>query len=395
MSTPKNRRGFTEEWFVIQKKTIQKIIFTIITVLVLGVTGYGIWVWVTQIIEEQKPDAYRVAKFIRFDGNVTVIKRGTNEALSATKDMALKEGDTIQTSSGSSALVEYLDGTKYTIKAGSTLIITEDSRKDKRITNKLQGGGIKVNTSEESNKHIIDSEGTKVRVEKNSDVDLDNKNGQTTVQVTSGLANLLGNTEQTISADQVAKIDKTGVNINNLPPPPKLGSPINAKEMLVNPGEPIEFVWDPIPNAEKYNLTLASNISFSDQSIKLQALDIKETKYKWEKPSNGPIFWKVQAITTDGLEGKWSEPFGIKVQRKGEEKIQIQLTKKNMITQLLWEIEGNTTPGVILRINNIPTEVDAKGHFKKDVTLSPNSERQIVFEARDPSGNTGKLIEKL
>ncbi|MBN8721994.1 MAG: FecR domain-containing protein [Acidobacteria bacterium] len=395
MSTPKNRRGFTEEWFVIQKKTIQKIIFTIITVLVLGVTGYGIWVWVTQIIEEQKPDAYRVAKFIRFDGNVTVIKRGTNEALSATKDMALKEGDTIQTSSGSSALVEYLDGTKYTIKAGSTLIITEDSRKDKRITNKLQGGGVKVNTPEDSNKHIIDSEGTKVRVEKNSDVDLDNKNGQTTVQVTSGLANLLGNTEQTISADQVAKIDKTGVNINNLPPPPKLGSPINAKEMLVNPGEPIEFVWDSIPNAEKYNLTLASNISFSDQSIKLQALDIKETKYKWEKPSNGPIFWKVQAITTDGLQGKWSEPYNMKVIRKGEEKIQIQLTKKNMITQLLWEIEGNTTPGVILRINNIPTEVDAKGHFKKDVTLSPNSERQIVFEARDPSGNTGKLIEKL
>ena len=110
---------------------------------------------------------------------------------------------------------------------------------------------------------------------------------------------------------------------------------------------------------------------------------------------NGPIFWKVQAVTTDGLQGKWSEPFGIKVQRKGEEKIQIQLTRKNMITQLLWEIEGNTTPGVVLRINNIPTEVDAKGHFKKDVTLSPSAERQIVFEARDPSGNTGKLIEKL
>jgi len=395
MSTPKNRRGFTEEWFVIQKKTIKKIVFTVIAILVLAVVGYGVKVWVTQIIEEGKPDAYRVAKFIRFDGNVTVIKRGTNEALPATKDMALKEGDTIQTSSGSSALVEYLDGTKYTIKAGSTLIITEDSRKDKRITNKLQGGGVKVNTSEDSNRHIIDSEGTKVRVEKNSDVDLDNKNGQTTVLVTSGLANLLGDTEQTVSADQVAKIDKTGVNINNLPPAPKLGSPTNAKEMLVNEGEAIEFIWDPIPNAEKYNLTLASNISFSEQSIKLQALDIKETKYKWVKPLNGPIFWKVQAVTTDGLQGKWSEPFGIKVQRKGEEKIQIQLTKKNMITQLLWEIEGNTTPGVILRINNIPTEVDAKGHFKKDVTLSPNAERQIVFEARDPSGNTGQLIEKL
>ncbi|MBK7995928.1 MAG: hypothetical protein IPK14_21895 [Blastocatellia bacterium] len=46
------------------------------------------------------------------------------------------------------------------------MIIKENSRNEKRITSKLQGGGVKVNTSEESDKHIIDSEGTKVRVEK-------------------------------------------------------------------------------------------------------------------------------------------------------------------------------------------------------------------------------------
>ncbi len=394
MPTPKNRRSFTEDWFVIQKKTINKAILTVIAVLVLAVAGYGVKVWF-ETYDPSKPDPNRVAKFIRFDGNVTVIKKGSNEALPATKDMALKEGDTIQTSSGSSASVEYLDGTKYIIKAGSTLIITESSRKDKLITNKLREGGVKVNTSEESDKHIIDSEGTKVRVEKNSDIDLDNKDGQTTVLVTSGLASLLGETEQTISADQIAKIDKTGVDIKNLPPPPKLGSPTNAKEMLVSPGEPIEFKWNPIPNAQKYNLTLASNISFSEQSIKLQALDIKETKYKWIKPLNGPIFWKVQAITTDGLQGKWSEPFEIKVQKRGGDGIRIELTKKNKITDLLWEIEGNTIPGVVLRINDQITEVDTKGHFKKDVTLSPNAQRRIIFDARDPSGNTGKLIEKL
>ena len=165
--------------------------------------------------------------------------------------------------------------------------------------------------------------------------------------------------------------------------------------MLINQGEAIEFRWNAIPTAEKYNLTLASNISFSEQSIKLQALDIKETKYKWIKPLNGPIFWKVQAVTIDGLQGKWSEPFGIKVQKKGEKNIDIQLTKKNKITDLLWEIEGNTRPGVVLRINDQITEVDSKGHFKKDVTLSPSAQRRIIFDARDPSGNTGQLIEKL
>ncbi|MBK7995927.1 MAG: hypothetical protein IPK14_21890 [Blastocatellia bacterium] len=71
--------------------------------------------------------------------------------------------------------------------------------------------------------------------------------------------------------------------------------------MLVNPGETIEFRWNAIPNAQKYNLTLASNISFSEQSIKLQALNIKETKYKWIKPLNGPIF-----LESSSCDYRWS-----------------------------------------------------------------------------------------
>jgi hypothetical protein len=364
----------------------------------LVIAGYGIKIYITRVYDGPLGAENKAARFLRIDGTVTVKHKGEKIYVQATFDTPLDVGDTIQTSSNSTALLEYVDKTKYTIKPDSTLIITENSASDKRIVNNLENGKIKITTGPDSNKHFVNTANVKVEVKKDTDAQVGNNDGKTTVVVGSGLAGLLfgDGKEQSVNPDQVVVVNQDkSINTSNLPPPPEITKPQSARELLINPGEQVEFSWKPIADAESYNLTIASSPTFPEQAIKLRAKDIKENKFKWSNPSGGQIFWQVQAVTKDGIEGKWNDPAAsFKVQLKGSE-IPIMLTKMTKIAEGLWTIEGDTRAGATIRINNgKSSEVDGKGHFKLDVAVEAK-QKEIVIEALDSGGNRGKLVQKL
>lgn len=392
MSTPKNRRGFTEEWFIIQKKTIHKVLLAIVLVFVAVGAAYGIKIYIEKITRESPPPE-KAARFANIEGSVTVKRKSEMSFESASLSMALKEGDTIQTGSGARAVIIYEDGTKYTLKPGSTLIIRESARKQKRVTNDLEGGGVNVSTGKDSDKHFIKSGNIKVGVGEGTDSTINNQDNKTTVVVTGGLATLFfgDGKEQTVAQDQVAEVDKANVKLSELPPPPRLSKPESSKELVVEQNKPdVEFVWATIANAQSYTLEVSLTMAFTEQSIKLRVKDIKETRYKWTTPFGGPIFWRVQAITKNQIETKWSEPSSVRINIKGLP-IKIELTKQIQVAPQFWELEGNTEPGVRLRINNTQVPVDSNGHFRKDLPL-PVNQKQIVLEAFGPNGKTGKKI---
>ncbi|MBI4850460.1 MAG: FecR domain-containing protein [Acidobacteria bacterium] len=397
MSTPKNRRGFTEEWFIIQKKTINKILLSILAVFLLATGGYAFKVYILpKIIPPPLPAPEKAARFANIEGNVSVKRKGVANFETASLNMALNEGDTIQTGSGARAVIVYEDATRYTLKPESTLIIRESARQQKRVVNDLEGGGVNVSTNKDSDKHIIKSGDVKVGVSESTDSTINNQGNKTTVVVTGGLATLFfgDGKEQNVAQDQVAEIEKTDVKLSELPPPPKLSQPESAKELVIDKSKlEVEFVWAPIANAQGYILEVSSTVAFADQAIKLRASDIKENRYKWIKPRQGPVFWRVRAITKNQIETKWSEPYSVRINIKGEP-IPIELTKRKEVAPSLWELEGNTAPGARLRINNQQVTVDSNGHFKKDLPL-PANQKQIVLEAFDPAGNIGRLVVNL
>lgn len=397
MSTPKNRKGFTEEWLIIQKSTIYKAIGAVVMAIVLIGGGYALKIYFENKIKERTFDN-KAARFLRIDGTVTVKHRGEKAYIQATYDTGLEEGDTIQTGSNSTALLEYIDKTKYIIKPDSTLIITENSRKDNRIVNDLQNGGIKVNTNPESGAHYVKTPDVKVRVEKDSGADVANTGNKTTVVVGSGLATLLfgDDKEQTLTQDQVVDVNKDkSITTRKLPPPPELTKPESARELLLDRGQQVEFIWKPIADADSYNLTIATSPTFPEQAIKLRAKDIKETRFKWSNPSGGQIFWQVQSVTKDGIEGKGNEPAAsLKIQLKGTT-LPLVITKMKKVAEGLWTIEGDTTVGATIRVNNGKSnEVDGKGHFNLDIAVEAK-QKEIVIEALDSGGNKGRVVKPL
>lgn len=394
MSTPKNRKAFTEDWFIIQKKTINKAIGIIVLLLVMAGGSYAVYEYIKRRPQEAPPE--KAAIFANIEGSVSVKKKDETGFKSADRSMALNQGDTIQTGSGGTAIIVYEDGTKYTLRPGSTLIITENARNQKRVTNDLKGGNLSVKTNENSDQHIVRTPESKAVLGKNTDARVNNENNKTTVVVTDGLLTLLlgDGKEQTVNADQIAEVEKTDLKMTQLPPPPRLSKPESAKELSIDYKKPeVEFVWATVTNAQSYTLEVSSTIAFTEQSIKLRVKDLKETRYKWANPLGGPVFWRVQGITKNQIETKWSEPSTVRINIIGKP-ILIELTKQREIVPNLWELEGTTEPGVRLRINNTQVPVDSNGHFKKDLPL-PRNQRQIVLEAFGPNGKSGKLVKSL
>jgi hypothetical protein len=397
MSFEKKRKPLLgEEWFIISKKTIYKAIGSVIALVLLVVIGFVI----KTSFENRKAldlTTSKSSRFLKIEGKVTIKKASNGTTIPASPYVELEPGDSVQTGSGATALIEYEDGSRYTVKSDSTIILKENS---KQVVSRLEDGGVKVSTLDNSRRHIVGvPSGERTEFASGSDVGIDTRAGKTTIVVGRGLPTVFTSQgQQNLQANQRLDISKEGVKLTDLPPPPKLQTPENAKQLLISPQEIVTFSWQPVAVASGYRLAVSPNISFPEQSLTVNSSQLTEASYKWSKPISGNYFWRVQAINKEGYEGNWSEPvnFSVLVRKEAGKDIPLKITKRTEISRLLIEIEGVTSPGVLLTINNIQVDIDEKGRFKHAVTFSNNvPERIITIEAQDPNGNTKKITEKL
>jgi len=73
------------------------------------------------------PGVSQQAHFTALDGTVRVKKSSSNSWVNATYSLPLEKGDVIQTASEGMARVVFNDGTNYTIKQDSLIVIEENS----------------------------------------------------------------------------------------------------------------------------------------------------------------------------------------------------------------------------------------------------------------------------
>lgn len=89
-------------------------------------------------------NAKRTAKVSSFQGEVQVLRAGSEKKIKAFKNMRLSEGDTVITGKSSSAVVEIAKESKFTIAAESKVVLTElmADPSSTRTTLNLQSGGV-------------------------------------------------------------------------------------------------------------------------------------------------------------------------------------------------------------------------------------------------------------
>ncbi|MBL8148756.1 MAG: FecR domain-containing protein [Blastocatellia bacterium] len=401
MDLKKNKRPLTSDWFIIPKKTINRVIGSIIAVVLFLVSGFLLKMYL-----ESRPKIEvdsRAAKFIKVEGRVSIKKASSGVTETVNLDTLLESEDTIQTGGDSYAIVQYADGSIYNIKSDSTIIFKETyeskDKEEKRVASKITIGTISVRTTPESGSHTVSLSNTTADINKDSDATLSSDGVKDTIQVLSGSvkAQTPKGTEL-ISTDERLEIVKDGNKRSKLPPSPALKSPQNGTKFLLKNREEIELAWEPIADAQYYRVMVSPVYSFPIKSLSLDKQQITDTKFKWANPIEGSYYWRVQAITRDGVEGKWSDTpsFEVKIQKQFKE-IPVKITKTTEINFFLIEIEGVTNPGGLVSINDRPQiQADSSGYFKADVSFPPGTRiRKLQIEVVDANGNKGQLIKEL
>ncbi len=251
------------------------------------------------------------AMFIAVEGEVEFRRGDRGSWQSARSRVALNAGDYVKTSKGGSAEIMTVDGTLYTVRQDTVLLIGRirpaPGAAGQR-TVQLESGWVDLGTSQSSSR--ISTPQAEARIQQDStaaishDPDKDESKfsayeGSMVVASNDGTSQEVGNMQQVI---------QTGTKLSRptpLPKPPVPVLPEDNYEAFLSSETEIVLEWQKVPGAEHYALQVARNRFFVQNVINVK--DRKETSAKIGLQSVGTFVWRVSAVDGSGVQGPWSE----------------------------------------------------------------------------------------
>src|SRR5947209_11937697 len=256
------------------------------------------------------------AHFTALDGTVRVKKGSGNSWLAADYNVPLDKGDVVQTGSEGMAKVVFNDGTSYTVKQDSLIVIEENSANDQQQTNvavAVSTGTVDLSTatySQGSKSQVIVAGATaSLSPESAAQVHNDPKSDHHEILMKKGTGEVsrngetvkLGNWEKVSFQGQQSHLEKA----KEIGPPTPIG-PANMAP-LFSAGEAtkdVEFSWTPMTNAVGYRLRISRNPYFSstlvDKKVNTAAVTVTNL-------GQGAYYWMVQSYCGAGKESVESE----------------------------------------------------------------------------------------
>jgi hypothetical protein len=307
------------------------------------------------------------AHFTNIDGTVKVKKISTNSWINADYNVALEKGDVVQTGSEGIAKIVLTDGTNYTVKPDSLIVVQDNSVNAAQQTSvavQVTTGTVDLATSNMSqgSKSQVTVAGATATLasETTAEVLNDQKHDQHGILVKRGSADINRNGEivkatnyERVSFTESSKLTKTK-EIG----PPVLIDPSNMQPIFVGSnGKPVDFSWSPVEGVQHYRLKISKNQYFS--SLVLNQL-VDSPQIQLNGLQEGIYYWVVQSIGEGGKESVDSDKNRFTVIPKGEDKVNITLELEPLIQHgHLIEIRGKTEPNARVMVNG--QEVAAMG----------------------------------
>src|ERR1700687_4657428 len=202
------------------------------------------------------------AHITALDGTVRVKKASSNSWITADYNVPLEKGDVVQTGSEGMAKIVFNDGTNYTVKQDSLIVIEENSANDQQQTNvsvAVTTGTVDLTTATyvQGSKSQVIVAGAKASLAPDSSAMVHNnpKNDQHEILVKKGSGEIERNGEvvhlsswEKVSFQNQSKTMERATEIG----PPSPITPGNMMPVFINTGEKskeVEFAWTPMTNA--------------------------------------------------------------------------------------------------------------------------------------------------
>ena len=346
------------------------------------------------------------AHFTALDGTVKVKKGNGNSWMNADYNFPLVKGDVVQTGSEGMAKVVFNDGTSYTVKQDSLIVIQENSANDQQQTNvavAVSTGTVDLSTatySQGSKSQVIVAGATaSLAPESAAQVHNDPKADQHEILMKKGAGEVTRNGETV----QLANWEKVSFQAaqphmekeKGIGPPTPI-SPANMAPIFTS-GEAtkdVEFSWTPMANAVGYRLRISRNPYFSSTLVdkRINTADVTVTSL-----GEGAYYWMVQSYDSTGAESIESEKNRFTIIPKGKQAEAIDLELDPFIQHgHVIEVTGKTQVGARVMVNGreVPM-IGSDGSFHYFTPPLPTGEGVITVTAQTAQGGVNTQQKKV
>ncbi len=311
------------------------------------------------------------AHFTNIDGSVRVRKANSNAFVAANYDLPLDKGDVIKTDSQGIAKIAFSDGSSYTVKEDSLIVVEENS------TNAALQTQVAVNVTT----------GT---------VDLTTGNLSEGSRQAADFVTQQGEKVPLAPYERLAVNSDTGqiVKTKELAPP-ILITPANLAPFFYSPSNKIvEFSWSPVDNAHSYHVRVSKNPYFTSNVYDNKKL--QEEMVRVSGLPEGAYYWVVQSVDERGKESVESEKNKFTIVPRGTD-VNLALDLNPMVQHgHVIEISGKTDPTARVMVNSqeVPI-IGTDGTFHYFTAPLPNGENLITITAQNARGGVSTQTKKV
>ena len=404
-------KKFYIEWWNIRKSTI----LTLILIFVLTVIGSGLYIaatrfsWFSGPVETDAPA--NSARIISFEGDVRVTKASTRETIIVTRITYVAAGDTIQTQADGRATLQMVDGSVYTVKPNSTVVVRDNSSLfgNKNVRVSLDDGQINVKTQQQGDDtenvvEVAESE-NKLMSETDASFNADAQTNGGEIRITrGGVETTLGGETTVIRENEFASVNNGQISSREkLLDPPRQVGPANLTQVVdtTGTGGSVSLSWQGM-SAATYYLQVSRSPYFSPDSILVDRNQMTTPEFRLGGLSPGTYYWRVRSTAKSGQTTDWNEPWKFQVVRsESGRSIDVADWHTENIGGNVYLISGRTQPGLSVRTQGRePTYSGSDGSFRLQVS-TPSAVAAI--EISDDRGNrtgfvlslqTGRVVRK-
>jgi hypothetical protein len=345
------------------------------------------------------------AHITALDGTVRIKQASSNNWVKADYSIPLEKGDVIQTGSEGMAKIVFNDGTNYTVKQDSLIVIEENSANERQQTEvavSVNTGTVDLATGTyvqgSKSEVIMDGATASLAPESAARVSKDPVSSQDEMLITKGT----GTVERNGQTVQLADWEKASFKANSthlekvkeIGPPTPI-SPANMMPIFVaNDSKAIEFSWTAMTNAKGYRLQISRNPYFSslvvDREVSSSAVMVSGL-------SEGAYYWMVRSFDAENKSSIESEKNRFTVISKEPDSGAIALTLDPFVQHgHVIELLGKTEIGARVMVNGheVPV-VGTDGSFRYFTPPLPNGETLITITAQNAKGGVNTLQQKV
>lgn len=345
------------------------------------------------------------AHFTNIDGTVKVKKSNSNAWVSADYSLPLEKGDYIKTDSEGIAKIVFTDGTSYTVKQDSLIVVEENSTNaaaQTQVAVQVTTGTVDLTTAQmtQGSKSQVTVAGATATLQPQSAAQVKNDpRGDThEILLTKGTGTVqrgtevvqLGNYERVTfknDSPQMTKIKEIS--------PPTLITPANMMPVFVSgKGANVSFSWTPVDNAAGYHVRVSKNPYFSSVVLDKK---VTSTDMALQGITEGAYYWVVTALDGKGKESIESEKNRFTVIPKGLADVQLVLELEDFVQQgHVIIIKGKTEAGARVMVNGQEvTPIQDDGTFTYFTPPLPTGDSLITVTAQNSKGGVATQTKKV